>query len=120
MLEYICFIKVFNIFEQHFFQIVESVELYDISNDKWIWTTALPRPLYGGTVTVVANRLFYFGGIDVFGDVSNSAFEFVPQANGMEFNKIKGAKQVVNSYWVEHRNLTLNSSKFLVAIGYEL
>ena len=115
------------------------MELYDIEENTWQFTAPLPIPLFGGSVTVVNNRLFYFGGMDVYGKVFNTAYEYVPQPtgkffsktyeiifrffdfffSGQEFNRITNAKPGIISYWKEHPNLNLNS-KFLVALGYEL
>ena len=95
------------------------MELYDIEEDTWQFTAPLPIPLFGGSVTVVNNRLFYFGGMDVYGKIFNTAFEYVPRPTGQEFNRITNAKPGIISYWKEHPNLNLNS-KFLVALGYEL
>ncbi len=92
------------------------MELYDIEMDHWQFTTALPKPLHGGSVTVVNNRLFYFGGEDIYKEVSNSAYEYIPKPAGQEYSD-KGSALL--SYWEESPNLDLNSH-FLVAIGYEL
>ena len=63
------------------------MELYDIEEDTWQFTAPLPIPLFGGSVTVVNNRLFYFGGMDVYGKVFNTAYEYVPQPTGKFFSK---------------------------------
>ena len=61
------------------------MELYDIEENTWQFTAPLPIPLFGGSVTVVNNRLFYFGGMDVYGKVFNTAYEYVPQPTGNLF-----------------------------------
>ena len=63
------------------------MELYDIEENTWQFTAPLPIPLFGGSVTVVNNRLFYFGGMDVYGKVFNTAYEYVPQPTGKFFSK---------------------------------
>lgn len=91
--------------------------MYDVELDHWQFTASLPKPLYGGSVAIVNNRLIYFGGVDMYFGVSNSAFEYIPKPSGLEFN-LNGTK--INSYWKEHGDLPLGSSQFIVAIGYEI
>lgn len=78
----------------------------------------MPIPLYGGSVAVVQNRLFYFGGQDVFRQTSDSAFEYVPKPSGQEYKNDKSLN--INSYWKEYSNMGLGQNEFMIAIGYEL
>lgn len=98
--------------------VIPSVEVYDIELDIWRFTSPMPIPLYGGSVAVVQNRIFYFGGTDIFRQNSDVAFEYIPKPSGQEYANDKTLN--INSYWKEYSDLGLGQNDFMIAIGYEL
>lgn len=101
------------------FQTVESVEMFDITEGKWFFTTPLPRPLTGGTITVSnENRLFYFGGTNDFSDITSVALEFVPKRTDF-FKRNSTVWVKKGSEWRNHDYLNINNIQ-PVALTYEM
>ena len=93
-----------------------SVELYDIAEDRWSFTATLPKPLYGGSATMVKSRFFFFGGEDPYREFSNTIYEYIPRPAGADYG---GNNAEILSFWKEHQPLD-QKNQFLIAIGYEL
>ena len=96
-------------------QIISSVELFNIVSGRRSFSAPLPKPLYGGSLTLAGPKLFYVGGVDPYGEPSDMAYEYVPRASGVDFHPDNTG---INSFWKEHK---LNiSSRTSIAVGYSM
>ena len=75
--------------------------------------------MHGGSVAVVNNRLFYFGGLNAYDEISTSAYEYIPYIYGREFNQASNRKDEILSYWKEHPNV-IPENLFMVTTSFKL
>ncbi len=80
----------------HVVQILSSVEVYDIERNIWKFTRELPEPTKDGSVAVIENRLFHFGGYmkgkkNLDGEVEDKEvhdiYEYVPHPRDFSENR---------------------------------